>query len=249
MNLPELRKLLAALTQDSVYAHTAYFAGGCVRDYASAELFAKQLSSAMPNDVDITVELPNGGIRLAEFLLPHFPEATFSTHHAFGTAKLQMQDYCLEFVGTRKENYLPHSRYPQISLGSLLEDIMRRDFSINALLMRIDSGELIDICGKGLSDLRNGIIRSLGVPKNKFREDPLRMLRALRFSLRFGFAFEETTLAALISEAKLLDTLSTRRIKHEISLMLHHSDASGIRASFTRLGWQDNAKLLSLLLD
>lgn len=247
MKLPELRKHLTPLLQDSVFADTCYFAGGCVRDYLLQDQLGKAIPHAFPYDMDITVELQNGGIRMAEYLLPHFPNAVLSTHPGFGTAKLQMQDFCLEFVGTRKELYSKQSRYPQISFGTLQDDVLRRDFSINTLLMNIISGEMLDICGKGLSDLREGLIRCVGEPVDKFREDPLRMLRALRFALRFGFSYEEQTLQAMKSEAKLLNTLSPKAIESELSKLLPFANRERIWTELTLFGWEGCPKLLAAL--
>ena len=247
MKLPEQRRQLKPLLQDSIFAETCYFAGGCVRDYLLQEQLGRPLPHTLPYDIDISVELPNGGIRLAEYLSPHFPTAILSTYPGFGTAKLQMQDYTLEFVGTRKEQYSNQSRYPQISFGTLQDDVLRRDFSINALLMSINSGEILDICGSGLSDLHEGLIRCVGEPLDKFREDPLRMLRAFRFALRFGFRYQESTLQAMKSETLLLNTLSHRAIDSELSKLLPFVDRERIRTELASLGWESCPKLLAAL--
>ncbi|MCK9308929.1 MAG: CCA tRNA nucleotidyltransferase [Candidatus Cloacimonetes bacterium] len=237
MNLQAIRALIASQIQGTEFDGKTYFAGGCVRDYLSTERLDRSIPKSAEKDVDITVELEHGGIKLAEFLLPLLNAKEFQAFPAFGTAKLRYQDIALEFVATRKETYRKNSRYPKTSFGNLQDDVLRRDFTINTLLMELMRGEILDLTGLGLSDLKNKVIRSVGDPMVKFREDPLRMLRALRFALRFNFSIEADTHAAMILDAHYLTRLSQTSVKDEFAKMLVYHPISSIQQMLVALGW------------
>lgn len=158
-------------------------------------------------------------------------------HPEYGTASLKLKGLTLEFAATRKEQYRRNSRYPLVSFGSLQDDVLRRDFTINSLLMPISPGAIVDLTGMGISDLNKGIIRSLGDAELKFREDPLRMLRALRFALRLGFQIEPHTLQALASQASQLRHLSKKQIRLELEKMEDAATEEMIMQWFEKLGW------------
>lgn len=231
VTLLQIQSLLQEQISGTIYAGKAYFAGGCVRDYLL------QNTALLVQDVDICVELPQGGISMADFIRLKLIGSELSTSPAFGTAKLLCPDFTLEFVATRKEHYHRGSRYPRVQFGSLQDDVLRRDFTINALLMDICSGDIIDLCGLGLQDLANRQIRCVGEAVTKFREDPLRLLRALRFSLRLGFSIEPVTLWAMKTEAAHLSKLSPRLIEIEITKMLEHSSKELVKEALASHGW------------
>ena len=210
MNLNDLRLFLGELIQNSEFASKSYFAGGCVRD------FILNPAADINGDVDICVELSGGGIALARFLQNRLQARELVIHKSFGTASIPYKNLQLEFVATRKEQYFANNRYPQVEFGTLTDDVLRRDFTINALLMSIATGEILDLCGKGLSDLKNGIIRTVKDANLSFKEDPLRMLRALQFTLRFDFTIEENTYKAMQINAPALKILSRRAINNEL---------------------------------
>lgn len=237
MNLEDFRIELAALLQDTPFAGKVYFAGGCVRDYLSELLFGRQQALTPQSDIDITVEIENGGIRLAEYLLRSLNAVQFVSFPAFGTAKLRYSEGYMEFVATRKEQYRKDSRYPLVSYGTLQDDVLRRDFTINALLMDITTGEFIDLTELGMNDLKDGIIRCVGDPVLKFREDPLRLLRALRFSLRFGFKLEPETYEAMRFEGNAIDRLSKSCIKKELDKMLMTTPKQDLLVTIHKLRW------------
>jgi len=253
VNLETLQCLIAPLIKDTCFEGNTYFAGGCVRDYVmtlqkSNKLDSclcekninntdKVLSNSILGDVDICVHLPNGGIKLAKHLYHILNGTNLVEYPSFGTASFLYKDLHLEFVATRKEIYRKSNRYPKVEFGSLKDDVLRRDFTINALLMDISKGNIMDLCGLGLQDLKNGIIRSLGKPEIKFAEDPIRMLRAVRFSLRFGFNIEATTWKALASESKNLSSLSGKLIKLETEKMLNNCSKKELEEMFDKLGW------------
>lgn len=235
MNLMEWRVLLDKLINDSDFAHKSYFAGGCVRD------FLLNPDSSITSDIDICVEIFEGGIALAKYLQNYLPESDIIIHQSFGTASLRYKNYKLEFVATRKEKYYPGSRYPQVQFGNLLDDVLRRDFTINALLMSITTGEILDLSCKGLSDLKQGIIRTVQDPDKSFSEDPLRMLRALQFALRFNFQIEDKTLKAMQKNTPALKILSKRAIQEELNKIPESKRQEAI-AFIDKMNWKPYLK-------
>jgi len=241
VNLQDLRLKLVPLLSNTSFAGKAWFAGGCVRDYLLHP------HDPLQGDVDITVELAQGGIKLAEHLYRHLGGDKPTTHPEFFTASWLFEGQNLEFVATRKEVYPPRSRYPRVFPGTLYDDVMRRDFTINSLLMNISSGEITDLSGLGIPDLKQGVLRSLGEPTAKFREDPLRLLRALRFALRLGFGIDPATLNAMRTQARYLNRLSSRLISLEITKALQHSSPELLWHWLRELGWDRIEKITKAL--
>ncbi|MDV7393003.1 poly-A polymerase, partial [Arthrospira platensis SPKY1] len=155
--------------------------GGYVRDY-----YLNRLQTTEP---DIDIVTVGSGLELAEAVAAELPGAHLATFKRFGTAMVKVEGIELEFVGARKESYQPDSRKPLVEDGSLQDDQLRRDFTINALswsLQPNDFGLLIDPFG-GIQDLKQGIIRTPVEPEQTFSDDPLRMLRAIRFATQLNF--------------------------------------------------------------
>lgn len=186
----------------------AYVIGGYVRD--------RLLQRREPKDIDIVAI--GSGIALAQALAQRLGQKKVSIFKNFGTAQLRYGDWELEFVGARKESYRRDSRKPIVEDGSLEDDQNRRDFSINALaiaLHREEYGELLDPFG-GLKDLDAGILRTPLEPETTFSDDPLRMLRAVRFATQLGFSIEPRCREALASQAQRLQIISMERISEEL---------------------------------
>jgi poly(A) polymerase len=210
-----------------------YVIGGYVRD-----IFLERTSK----DIDfVTV---GDGIKLAEAV-----SARLKGHHNvsvfrnFGTAMLHYEDLQLEFVGARKESYQPESRKPEVETGSLEDDQNRRDFTINALAISLnqpDFGELLDPFG-GLDDLKAGIIRTPLNPDITFSDDPLRMMRAIRFAAQLSFTIQPETLEAIQRNAGRISIISGERISEELNKILMSSKPS---IGFLLL---DKCKLLDLI--
>lgn len=190
-----------------------YVIGGFVRDYL--------LERGTPKDIDIVVV--GSGIALAKKLsekLPHQPEVTIFKN--YGTAMIKYQDLVLEFVGARKESYRKESRNPVVEIGSLQEDQNRRDFTINALaigLNQINFGRLIDPFN-GLKALKDKRIITPLEPDETFSDDPLRMLRAIRFASQLNFKIAPEALAAIKRNKGRIAIISKERIVEEIHKML-----------------------------
>ncbi len=186
--------------------HSAYLVGGCVRD---------ALLGIDPKDCDITTSaLPEE----TEVLFPC--EKVLETGMKHGTVTVLVGHVPIEVTTFRTDQpYLDHRHPSSVTFtSSLEEDLSRRDFTINALAFHPTKG-LVDLFG-GEKDLRDGIVRCVGDPDARFREDALRILRALRFSSRFGFTVEEKTDAAIRRNASLLNAISAERIASELNGIL-----------------------------
>jgi len=188
----------------------AYVIGGYVRDY-----FLERPCK----DIDIVVE--GSGIALAQKVAEqlHVPVHVFKQ---FGTAMLRYRDMEVEFVGARRESYRINSRKPIVEDGSLEDDQMRRDFTINALafsLQQEDYGCLIDPFG-GVKDMQNGILRTPLDPDTTYSDDPLRMVRAVRFAAQLGFTIVPESFASIQRNAPRLEIVSMERITEELHKIL-----------------------------
>ncbi|MCC7520043.1 MAG: HD domain-containing protein [Flavobacteriaceae bacterium] len=190
-----------------------YVIGGYVRDYF--------LNRDQKKDIDIVAV--GSGIELAEqvsALLPKKPK--IQVFKTYGTAMLRHLDIELEFVGARKESYSAESRNPIVSIGTLEDDQLRRDFTINALAISLNSkdfGSLLDPFD-GLSDLEKKIIRTPLDPDITFSDDPLRMMRAIRFASQLGFEIELKTLQSIQDNASRIKIITTERIVNELNKIL-----------------------------
>lgn len=188
----------------------AFVIGGYVRD----------CFLGIPND-DIDIVVEGSGIALAEAVAAKCG-AKVSVFRNFGTAMLKYRGMEVEFVGARKESYDRNSRKPVVEDGTLEEDQLRRDFTINAMafsLQEEDFGALVDPFG-GIKDLAAGIIRTPLDPEQTYSDDPLRMLRAIRFATRLGFTIVPESLDAMRRMAGRLKILSRERIVEELDKML-----------------------------
>ena len=188
----------------------AFVIGGYVRD----------CFLGIPND-DIDIVVEGSGIALAEAVAAKCG-AKVSVFRNFGTAMLKYKGIEVEFVGARKESYDRNSRKPVVEDGTLEEDQLRRDFTINAMafsLQEDDFGALVDPF-HGIKDLANGIIRTPLDPEQTYSDDPLRMLRAIRFATRLGFTIVPESLDAMRRMAGRLKILSRERIVEELDKML-----------------------------
>ena len=207
----EIFKIISQASQDLQLE--SYVIGGFVRDFFLKRGTAK----------DIDVVAIGSGIALAEkvaSLLPNKPKVqVFKT---YGTAMLRYRDIEIEFVGARKESYSEETRNPEVSEGNLHDDQNRRDFTINALALSLNEasfGELLDPFG-GMEDLENGIIRTPLNPDITYSDDPLRMMRAIRFASQLNFTIEENSLAAITKNSERLSIITRERVVAELNKIM-----------------------------
>jgi len=207
---PPIFKLIAEVVEELQVE--AYVIGGFVRD---------RLLHRESKDIDIVVV--GSGIELAERVALRLgPRAKVSVFKNFGTAMVKYKDLELEFVGARKESYRSDSRKPIVENGTLEDDQKRRDFTINALAMGLNQhnyGELVDPFN-GVEDLENYIIRTPLDPDTTFSDDPLRMIRAIRFATQLGFTIEPETLESIARNRERIAIVSKERINDELNKIL-----------------------------
>lgn len=198
----------------------AFVIGGYVRDY-----FLQRPCT----DIDIVVE--GSGIAIAEAVAEKL-HSKVSVFKNFGTAMLKYQGMEVEFVGARKESYRASSRKPIVEDGTLQEDQERRDFTINAMAFSLQSedyGELVDPFG-GIRDLNAGLIRTPLDPDTTYSDDPLRMLRAIRFATQLGFTIVPESIESMKRNQLRLEILSYERISDELNkIMLSPKPSVGFK--------------------
>ncbi len=200
--------------------HETYFAGGCVRDH---------LLGLEPSDVDVaTAALPDEVAGL-------FPKARGVGAH-FGVMLVPSGGRMIEVATFRSDGAYHDGRRPvEVSFGSAEADARRRDFTINGLFEDPASGRIIDFVG-GRDDLEARVLRAIGDPEERFEEDRLRMLRAVRFAARFGLTIDDGTAAAIAARAERLGAVSRERVGHELRRMLDHPSRCTAAAHLERLG-------------
>jgi poly(A) polymerase len=218
-------EFLSKLLKNSPFANRVYLCGGAVRD----AVMGKDVK-----DIDLVVAEPDGGIKFAEWLTKklgiHKPGANPVTFPRFGTAKLNLRgvkvggvdlsDLDIEVVMTRGEEYTPGSRKPEVAYADLAKDAERRDFTVNALYKDLTTGETLDPTGKGFDDIQRGVIRTPTDPNITFKDDPLRMLRAIRFACKYNWKMPKSLVTALSENAHMLQHISSERIQDEFNKML-----------------------------
>ncbi|MCZ2099910.1 MAG: CCA tRNA nucleotidyltransferase [Chitinophagales bacterium] len=189
-----------------------YIVGGYVRD---------RLLGRPSNDMDVVCV--GDGIALARHLAKKLqPEPYVAIYQRFGTAMLKHEDLEIEFVGARKESYSTFSRKPDVESGTLEDDQNRRDFTINALAVSLndeDFGQIIDSFN-GFKDLEDKIIRTPLDPDKTFSDDPLRMMRAIRFATQLDFVIEDATYQSIVKNKQRIHIISKERIASELEKII-----------------------------
>lgn len=213
-----------------------YAIGGYVRDH---------IMGRDNPDMDIDIVVLGDGVAIAKAVAKEInPDISVTVFKTFGTAMFRYKNSDIEFVGARKESYTKSSRKPAVEPGSLVDDQNRRDFTINALaisLNRPNFGEVVDPFG-GMDDIRNKILRTPLDPDTTFTDDPLRMMRAVRFATQLGFTISDDTLASISRNADRIKIVSAERITVELNKIIATETPS---AGFILL---EKTGLLSLIL-
>ena len=225
-----IEKVKSAI-KSTCFENSVFLVGGAIRD---------SLLGMPVHDLDFVVEYPNGGIIVANLLATKEKCFAFNTNpvifETYGTAKVtlfkdeDLKNLDIEFVQSRKEQYHKESRKPDTAYGTIQEDAARRDLTINALYYNISTEKLFDFTNKGCSDLCNQVIRTPSDPDIIFSDDPLRMLRVIRFSNKLGWGIEKDTWLGIIKNVGRIDIVSQERISDEISkILLCKKPSVGIR--------------------
>lgn len=202
---------------------SVYIVGGYVRDL--------WMGRKAPTDIDFVTE--GNGMDLARAVANEInPKLKVSVFKTYGTAMFRHNGLDLEFVGARKESYAEHSRKPDVETGTLEDDQKRRDFTINALAVSLNKenfGELIDPFD-GIADISDKIIRTPLEPSQTYSDDPLRMMRAIRFASTLNFEIEKASLEAIKLEAGRIKIVSMERIMVEFNkIMLSEKPSVGLK--------------------
>ena len=197
----------------------SYVIGGFVRDYLLERDFKKDIDIvAVGSGIDLA-------LKVAE-LIPHHPKVQVFKN--YGTAMLRFEDTDIEFVGARKESYQFESRNPVVENGSLTDDQNRRDFTINTLAISLNSatyGELLDPFN-GVNDLKEKYLKTPLDPEITYSDDPLRMLRAIRFASQLGFEIEKESFAAISKNKDRIGIISGERIVEELHKIVETNQPS-----------------------
>ena len=222
-NYIEIIERLKNIILGTKFENHVFSVGGCERDLI--------LDSPI-QDIDIVIDLPNGGIEFANWLKDNnYTVGSVVVYEHFGTAMFPLKDYPdeeIEAVQTRKECYRDmESRNPETAFGTIMEDCQRRDFTINAIYRNISTGDILDLNGKSFDDITDGWIRACGDPNIIFSEDPLRILRAVRFKYRLGdrFLIEKDTYQGILTHKDRLSIISQERITNEFSKIITGKNA------------------------
>ena len=187
-----------------------------------------------PKDLDLMISTPNGGIEFANWITKRVGSYKEGSNPVifprFGTAKFNLGDVShngqdigsmdIESVMPRSEKYTPGSRKPEVGYSSLAGDAERRDLTVNSMFKNVSTGEILDLTGKGKEDLKKGVIRTPLEPSQTFTDDPLRMLRVVRFYAKYGWNIPTYIVRALKKSASMLNNISAERIQDELNKML-----------------------------
>ncbi len=212
----DILEYLGSLIRNTIWKNHLFAVGGCVRDeFLGCEI----------NDVDIAVDLPGGGVNFASWLLKHYKTTGKPVFfRKFGTARIRLRrfpDQEIELVQTRAEKYTDHSsRCPEVVSGDIKDDCFRRDFTVNTLYKNITTGEVLDITGRAFQDIREGVLRTPLDPYETFDDDPVRILRCLRFAARFNWRIDLAVMEALRKCVGRLTIVSRERWNAEFTKML-----------------------------
>ncbi|MFT5223901.1 MAG: poly(A) polymerase [Glaciecola sp.] len=221
-HFPEARELGERFVKAG---HELYLVGGTVRDalLAQSALAEGDLSAFTKIDLDFAT---SARPEQTEAILRSWGDAVWLTGAAFGTVSAKKNDRDVEITTFRSEVYEPGSRHPEVAYGSTIEgDLARRDFTVNAMAVRVPDFAFVDLFG-GIGDLHRRVLRTPVTPEQSFSDDPLRMVRLARFASRLQAAPDDATMAAATAMAAQLDTISAERVRDELVKLLTGADPS-----------------------
>jgi len=231
-----IRLFLADKLAGTQFEGKTYFVGGCERD---------RILNNEINDIDIVVEIKNGAQKLVNYLQTNGLLRFSVVYENFGTVCFELYHFPniqIEAVQTRKECYRDNSRNPEVTFGTIEDDCHRRDFTINALYRDICTGKMYDYNGNAVNDLISKTLYTCGDPNIIFTEDPLRILRAIRFATRLDFIIDPGVREMMNKHSYRLSIVSMERIKDEICKMLTNDNCDIAMASL------DNMEVMKFVL-
>ena len=204
-----IRKII----EGTSFENHVFAVGGSVRDL--------EMNNEI-KDIDLVIDLPNGGVDFAEWCREQGYTKTVVVYQTYGTAAMKILNQDIECVMTRGEKYLDNgSRNPTVEFSDINEDAFRRDLTINALYYNVSNGKILDPTGYGIKDIENKIIRTTNKnPDIVFIDDPLRILRCIRFQTRYGWNIEEQTYKAMKRNVRRLSIITKERIRDEFNKIL-----------------------------
>jgi poly(A) polymerase len=219
-------EFLQKMIQSGPFKGKVFLAGGAVRDMVMGQ---------DPKDLDVVVvgDGINGGMNFAIWLAQQMgnykPDSNPVLFPTYGTAKvvlsgahngIDLAGMDVEAVASRKEKYTPGSRKPEVEGGSLEDDVLRRDFTVNSLVMDLSTGEILDVTGKGRDDIKKGILRTTSDPDVIFGQDALRMFRAIRFAAKYNWQLAPELVDGIKKNLNNLGNTSKERVRDELNKML-----------------------------
>ena len=219
----EITNYIHNIIQDTEFEQHVYVVGGSVRDL----IMEKEIK-----DIDLVIDLPQGGVRFAEWCKEHNYTNTVVIYATYGTAAMKILEQDIECVMTRGEKYLDNgSRNPVTEFAPIMEDASRRDLTINALYYNISKKKVEDLMGCGVQDIRDGVLRvpmemvSEQMVDQTFIDDPLRILRVVRFHTKLGFKISDETFNAMKRNVDRLSIITVERINTELCKILMSKNA------------------------
>lgn len=228
----EICDYLHGVIEGTSWEGNVYTVGGCCRD----AIMGREI-----HDVDLAVTMPDGGVMFATWLehkgLTLEPPTLF---RRFSTSKLRLKAFPqheIEIVQTRREQYTDaNSSNPEICFGSIMDDCLRRDLTINSLYKDITTGEVLDLTGRGIPDIEAHRIDTPMDPDETYSDDPIRILRTLRFASRYGWEIPDEVMAAMKRHAHRLKIVRRPRIATEFQKIILSDDLIGILQTMKDIG-------------
>lgn len=204
-------RLLKEYIEGTIFEGKVFVAGGAVRDF----LMGKE-----SKDIDLLVDLPDGGLKFARHM-SNTLKSKYVEFQRYGVGVFAIEGVDVECVMPRIERYDKNSRHPEVKYCTVIEDVKRRDFTINSLLWDITNEKVIDLTKQGVIDLKHKIIRTVGHSTERFKEDPLRILRSIRFFSKLSeFDLCPDTRKGIQDTVSMLRYISSERIREELYQIL-----------------------------
>ena len=216
----DILRYLREVISGTSWEGKVYTVGGCLRD---------SLMGHDIHDVDLAVAVPDGGVKFPLWLEKNGLTLVPPTlYRRFSSSRLRLKafpDEEIEVVQTRREQYTDaNSRNPEVCFGSIQDDCERRDLTINSLYQNVTTGELLDLTGRGVDDIRNHRIDTPMEPNETYSDDPIRILRTLRFAVRYGWEIPDNVYAAMKANGGRMKIVRRPRVATEFDKMMSSND-------------------------